>query len=202
VENDWVGARTGLLDQLASLFGRERHAILIDMRVLDLVPVPLDLRGHRLATLDSGVSRDVAASGYNERRAECRAACAALGIESLSDASPEDARRLPEPLAGRVRHVGSENARVEVMAEALRSGEIAEVARLLDASHRSLRDDYDCSVPAVERTVERAKAAGAIGARLMGGGFGGQVLALFPPGTPLPEGALPVTAGPGARVLV
>jgi galactokinase len=201
VENEWVGARTGLLDQLASLFGERGRAIRIDMRSLAVAPVPLELGGHRLATLDSGTQREVSASGYNERRAECAAAREALGLGSLRDACPEDARRLPEPLGRRLRHVVSENGRVEGMVEALDRGEPERAGRLLDASHRSLRDDYDVSVPAVESTVEQARAAGAVGARMVGGGFGGHVLALFPPGVELPAGARPVAPGPGARLL-
>jgi galactokinase len=84
---------------------------------------------------------------------------------------------------------------------ALRAGDLEEVGRLLDASHASLRDDYEASVPAVEDTVAALKAAGAAGARMVGGGFGGSVLGLLPPGTALPEGAVAVAPGPPARVL-
>ena len=201
VESRWVGAQTGLLDQLASLCGRRSQALRIDMRGPTLSHVPLDLEGWRLATLPSGVRREIGASGYNERRAECRAACAALGVAALRDARADDARRLPDPLGRRVRHVLSENERVDVMVEALRHRDPAAAARLLDASHASLRDDYDASVPGVELAVVRAKAAGARGVRMVGGGFGGRVLALFPPEIRLPDDALPVSAGPSARLL-
>ena len=93
----------------------------------------------------------------------------------------------------------SENARVDATVDALRAGDLEAVGRLLDASHASLRDDYEASVPEVEATVERLKAAGAAGARMMGGGFGGAVLALFPPGAALPDGATVVAPGPPAR---
>ena len=201
VENDWVGQRTGLLDQMASLHGEAGHALRLDMRSLSVEPVPLRLAGHTLATIDSGAPRSLADSGYDERRTECERAARELGVDSLRDARAGDAERLPEPLAGRVRHVVSENARVEEMVAALRSADLAAAGRLLDASHRSLRDDFAASVPEVEATVERARAAGAIGARIVGGGFGGHVLALFPEGVSPPAGALEVRAGPGARLL-
>jgi galactokinase len=199
IENDWCGAQTGLLDQLASLFGERGRALRIDMRGPALRAVPLALGGHVLATLDSGASRSLSASGYNERREECRAACRELGIDSLRDAPGHEG--LPEPLDRRVRHVLSENERVDATAAALEAGELGEVGRLLDASHRSLRDDYEVSVPEVERAAEACRAAGALGARIVGGGFGGSVLALFPPGAAPPPGSVRVEPGPAARLL-
>jgi galactokinase len=201
VENDWVGAPTGLLDQLASLFGLRGHAVRIDTRTLEVTAVALDLGGFTLATLDSGAEREIGASGYARRREECASAARALGVDSLREASPADAEGLPEPLAGRVRHVTTENARVDGMVDALRRADLAQAGNLLDASHASLRDDYDASVPAVEQTVEAAKAAGAIGARMVGGGFGGHVLALFAPGAEPPPGARVVRPGAAARLL-
>jgi galactokinase len=100
-----------------------------------------------------------------------------------------------------VRHVLTENARVEATAEALAAGDLPEVGRLLDASHASLRDDYEASVPEVERTVEALKNAGAAGARMVGGGFGGAVLALFGPGATPPAGSVSVAPGPPARLV-
>ena len=157
VENDWVGAETGLLDQLASLLGAEGHALRIDFATLAIERVPLDLRGWQLVTVDSGAAHEHAASGYNERRAECEAAARELGVAYLSEATPAAAERLPEPGRRRARHVLSENARVDATVEALRAGDIEAVGRLLDESHASLRDDYDASVPEVEATVERLK---------------------------------------------
>jgi galactokinase len=110
------------------------------------------------------------------------------------------AYRLEEPLADRVRHVVSENARVEESVDALSQGEMTTFGRLLNASHASLRDLFDVSTPAVEEAVGRLHAAGAIGVRLIGGGFGGSVLGLLPPGRELPLGAMEVRAGPGARL--
>ncbi len=137
--------------------------------------------------------------GYNERRAECAAACEALGIASLRDAASADG--LPDPLDRRVRHVLSENARVEATASALAAGDLERVGALLSESHASLRDDYEASVPAVEATVAALRAAGAAGARMVGGGFGGAVLALLLPGVARPAGALAVAPGAPARLL-
>jgi len=199
VENDHVGARTGLLDQLAVLCGEEGRALRIDFRDLAMDAVPLELGDWRLVTLGSGASHEHAGGGYNERRAECAAACEALGISSLRDAT--GAGGLPGPLDRRVRHVLSENARVDAMAEALAAGDLERAGALLDASHASLRDDYEASVPEVERTVAALKDAGAAGARMVGGGFGGSVLALFPPGATPPDGSVSVAPGPAARRL-
>jgi galactokinase len=201
VENDWVGAETGLLDQLASLLGAEGHALRIDFATLAIERVPLDLRGWQLVTVDSGAEHSHAASGYNERRAESEAAARDLGVEHLSAATRAAAEGLAEPGRRRARHVLSENARVDATIEALRAGDLEAVGRLLDESHASLRDDYEASVPEVEATVERLKAAGAAGARMMGGGFGGAVLALLPAAASLPAGATAVVPGPPARLL-
>jgi len=199
VENEWVGAETGLLDQIASLLSREGQVLRIDFRSLEVEPHPLELGDWQLVTLDSGAKHNIAASGYNQRRAECRAACEALGIDSLREAG--DLSALDGTLLRRARHVVSENARVDATAAALDAHDLPAVAELLDASHASLRDDYEASVPEVEATVERLKAAGAAGARMVGGGFGGSVLALLGPGVAPPDGALVVTPGAPARLL-
>ncbi|MBL7487931.1 galactokinase [Frankia sp. AgB1.9] len=243
VENTWVGARTGLLDQTASLFGRPGHALRLDIRALTaggegapspvaepagpgaragravprppgrwlsgpagrpvpgIEPVRLDLGRWRLVTVDSGVRHAIAASGYNTRREECARACELLGISSLRDADEDAPDRLPEPLGRRVRHVLEENERVRRAVVALRAGDLPELGRLLDASHASLRDLYEVSVPAVEETVARLAADGAAGARLVGGGFGGSVLALFPPGKRPPAEALRVVPGGPGRLV-
>jgi galactokinase len=201
IEHDWVGAQTGLLDQLASLYGKRDSALRIDFRSLEVRPVALDLGGFSLVTLDSGQRHANAASGYNQRRAECAQACERLGIPSLRDATLQMADRLPAPLADRARHVISANARVEAAVAALERGDLVQLGRLLDAAHASLRDHYEVSTPAVEATVERLHRAGAIGARMLGGGFGGHVLGLLPPDVRAPEGAQVVRPGPGARVL-
>ena len=201
IERDWCGQETGLLDQLASICGEDGRALRIDMRGPKIATVSLPLGDHTLVTLESGAERSLAASGYNERRAECRRAAAALGLSSLRDADPGAARTLPPPLDRRVRHVLSENARVDRAVAALGGEDLPGLGRLLDASHASLRDDYEVSVPAIEDAVRRCREAGALGARIMGGGFGGSVLALFAPGAALPEHALPVAPRAGARLL-
>jgi galactokinase len=201
IENEWTGARTGLLDQLSSLCGERDHALRIDFRSLDVRPVELQLGEYRVVTLDSGEHHANAASGYNQRREECARACAELGIESLRDATLEMAARLPAPLDRRARHVITENDRVEQAVAALERGELAALGPLLDASHASLRDCYEISTPAVEATVQRLRDAGAIGARIVGGGFGGHALGLMAPDATPPDGALEMRPGPGARLL-
>ncbi len=201
VENNWVGAHTGLLDQLASLLGQAEHALRIDFRTLEVRPVPLRTGAWSLVTVPSGERHSLAASGYNERRHECERARAELGLDSLREACLDDLDRLPGPLDRRVRHVIEENARVDATVEALERRDLAAVGSLLDASHASLRDLYDCSTEAVEQTVARLAQGGAAGARMMGGGFGGHVLALLPPDARLPHDARPVAAAAGARLL-
>ncbi len=202
VENDWVGAQTGLLDQIASLFGEADRALQIDFRSLSVRPVALSLGDCRLITLDSGEAHTHAGSGYNDRRRECAEAAERLGVESLRDATLEMASGLPAPLSLRVRHVVSENDRVREAVVALERADMDDLGRLLDASHASLRDCYEVSTPAVEAAVQRCRRAGALGARIMGGGFGGSVLALLPADASPPEGAVEVRPGPGARVSV
>lgn len=201
VENRWVGAQTGLLDQLAALCGRRGAGLRIDFRNLDVQPVPLELGAWRLVILDSGELRGNASSGYNERRNECAAACAALGVGSLRDVTEVELGRIGDPLRRRVRHVLAENSRVEAGVAALRAGDLAALGALLDESHASQRDLYEVSTPAVEAAVGRLREAGAAGARLIGGGFGGHVLGLLPPGIVPPPGAVEVRPGPGALVL-
>jgi galactokinase len=207
VENDWVGARTGLLDQLASLCGRRDSALRIDFRSLQVTPVALDLGDWSLVTLDSGESHANAGggggdaeTGYNQRRAECARACAELGVTALRDATLDQAAGLPWPLRGRAEHVIRDDQRVDETITALADGDLPRVGELLDEAHASLRDLFEISTPAVEATVRTLRDAGAAGARLVGGGFGGHVLGLLPPGTVPPPGAVPVAPGPGAHL--
>ncbi|MBV8217917.1 MAG: galactokinase [Solirubrobacterales bacterium] len=200
IENEWVGAQTGLLDQIASLCGRVERALRIDFRSLDVRLVALELGDFSLVTVDSGEKHMHAGSGYNERRAECAEACRRLGVPSLRDATLAMAESLPAPLSWRARHVITENERVDAAVVALSFGDMNELGTLLDASHASLRDCYEVSTPAVEETVRRCKRAGALGARIMGGGFGGHVIALLPPDARGLEGAVEVRPGDGARV--
>ena len=201
VENEWAGAQTGLLDQLTSLYGAQDMAMKIDFQTLHVDPAPLRLDGWRLATLDTGERRANATSGYNQRRAECAQACELLGVRSLREASWDAVERLPSPLRGRARHVLSDNQRVDTAVAALRAGDLPALGELLNASHTSLRDDLEVSTPAVEAAVRRMLEAGAAGARLLGGGFGGSVLGLLPPDVAVPDGAREVHPCAGARVL-
>jgi len=201
IEHDWVGAQTGLMDQIASLFGEQDKAVLIDFRELTIEPVPLVLGGYELVTLDSGQAHSNAASGYNQRREECIEAAHRMGKESLRDTQIQDLHLLPDVLERRARHVMSENARVVQSVAALRKGDLGSLGRLLDESHASLRDDFEISTDAVEAAVKRLKGAGAIGARLLGGGFGGNILGLMPPDAVLPEGTRVVHPSAGARVI-
>lgn len=201
VENVWAGAQTGLLDQLSSLYGEQSRAMLLDFRTLAVEQEPLELNGWKLATLDSGERRSNASSGYNERRAECARACELLGVASLRDADRAAVERLPAPLRERARHVLGDNERVLAAAAALRAQDMPALGELLNASHRSMRDDFEASTPAVEATVARMLQAGAVGARMVGGGFGGSVLGLLPPRAAAPDGAREVAPCAGARIL-
>ena len=201
VENRHAGVATGLLDQITSLYGVADAAVRIDFALLGIEEVPLHLRGWTLAVVDSGERRVLGDSQYGTRREECARACAALGVASLRDADPGAARGLPAPLDRRARHVLEENARVDDAVAALRAGDLPALAAAINGSHRSLRDLYDASTAAVEATVGGLLAAGAAAARMIGGGFGGHVLGLFPPGVAPPAGAVTVTPSPGARLL-
>jgi galactokinase len=201
VESQWAGVQTGLLDQLASLYGQPHAALLIDFSELRIEAVPLRLDGWRLAVVDSGERHSLASSGYNQRRAECRQAAELLGVPLLSEAAVDDLALLPEPLRSRAEHVLSENQRVLAAVRAVRDGELGALAALLNASHASLRDRFEVSTDAVERTVAQLLEAGAAGARLIGGGFGGAVLGLFAPSAAMPAHTLEVRPAAGARLL-
>ena len=200
VENDWVGAHTGLLDQLAALCGTDGHALRIDFRTLDIEPVPLDLGDWQLVTLDSGAAHEHAGGGYNERRAECRAGARAARARQPARRRPPTTD-LPEPLNRRVRHVLTENARVDATIEALRAGDLEAVGELLDASHASLRDDYEASVPEVEATVGRSRTRAPPARGWSAAASAAQCSRCSRPGARLPPGALAVAPGPAARRL-
>lgn len=191
-ENIAVGAPTGIMDQSASLLGVRDHAVFLDCRSLEaqVVPLGLDEAGLVILVIDTGVKHSHATGGYGERRAACERGAAALGVESLRDVSVADLARARELLDDvtyrRVAHVVTENQRVLDTVDTLRgvgsdegapSGPLA-IGELLDASHRSMRDDFEISVPELDLAVETAVSAGAIGARMTGGGFGGAAIAL------------------------
>jgi galactokinase len=207
IERRWASIQSGLLDQLAAICGERERAMLIDFRSLEIRRVGLQLEGHIFVILDSGTSHSnssteegLAAVGYNRRRTECATACDLLGLTSLRDARASVVPSLPAPLARRVRHVIGENDRVTDTVRALGMSDFLRVGELLNESHASLRDCYEVSTPAVEDTVRRLLDAGALGARVLGGGFGGYVLGMMPPGVDAPAGALSVFPGPGANV--
>jgi galactokinase len=185
-ENDFVGAPTGGLDQLAALYATADHALFCDMRALHTEQVPFELTDHGLTVLvvDTRAAHAHAGGEYGERRAGCERAAALLGVRSLRDITPDDLdgalARLPDDELRRyTRHVVTENARVLATVERLRAHEYEEAGRLLTASHASLRDDYRVTIPELDVAVEVLLGAGALGARMTGGGFGGSVIALL-----------------------
>lgn len=206
VENEWAGARTGLLDQLSSLYGRAGEAMLIDFQSLAVQPTPLRLDGWRLVTLDTGERRENANSGYNQRRRECAQTCELLGVRSLREVDERridrarESGELPQSLYRRAKHVLGDNRRVGEAVAALRAEDLPTLARLLNESHKSLRENMEISTPTVDATVARMLREGAAGARLLGGGFGGSVLGLLPASVAVPAGACEVRPCAGARV--
>jgi galactokinase len=177
----YAGVPSGLLDQMASLCCREGHALYLDFRTLEAEAVPFDLAaaGLRLLVIDTGVHRALVGGEYAERRRSCEQAAAAVGVATLRDAALAEVEALADPLLRRrARHVVSENQRVVDTVELLRAGRLAGVGPLLTASHVSLRDDYQVSCPELDVAVEAVLAAGGLGARLTGAGFGGCAIAL------------------------
>ena len=185
-ENVAVGAPTGIMDQSASLLGERDAVVFLDCRTLEsqVVPLGLEEAGLEIVIIDTGVSHDHATGGYAERRASCEAGAAALGVEALRDVTIDDLDRARELLDDvtfrRVRHIVTEDQRVLDTVRTLREQGPEAIGDLLDASHRSMRDDFEISVPELDLAVETAQANGAIGARMTGGGFGGAALALVP----------------------
>ncbi len=186
-ENEVAGAPTGGMDQSAALRCREGSALLLDCRDGSTEHVPVDLAagGHVLLVTDTRAEHALADGQYGRRREACERAAAALGVASLrevgEDELDEALARLPdEELVRRTRHVVTEIGRVRAVVAALRADDLAEVGRLFDASHASLRDDYEVSCAELDASVEAARAAGALGARMTGGGFGGSSVALVP----------------------
>ncbi len=181
-ENGFVGLRSGIMDQLASACGVRDHALLIDCRSEELTPVPIPAEA-AIVVADSGVKHELSGSAYNDRRAESEEAARLLGVPTVRDVSADDfARRggeLPELLRRRARHVVTENARVLATVSALRAGDLREAGALMNASHDSLRDDYEVSAPELDSLVDAARAVdGVYGARMTGGGFGGSIVVL------------------------
>ncbi|HUR73868.1 MAG TPA: galactokinase [Sporichthya sp.] len=181
-ERDVVGAPVGIMDQAVSLLARAEHALFLDCRTGDTEQVPLGLAaaGLELLVMDTRVSHSHATGAYGERRRECADAAEALGKKTLRDATEPELEKLDPLLRRRARHVVTENARTLAARELLRAGRLRDLGPLLTQSHLSLRDDFEVSVPELDLAVEAAKKAGALGARMTGGGFGGSALALVP----------------------
>ena len=190
-ENQFVGVNCGIMDQFISLLGAENHALLIDCRSLgyELVPFPANAA---LVIGNTKASRSLAGSAYNQRRQECESGVAALhavlpGIRALRDvtsAQLETHHALLDPTVyRRCRHVVSENERVLQTVEALKRGDLARVGEMMNASHESLRNDYEVSSEALDIMVAAMRSTpGCYGARLTGAGFGGCAVALVDPG--------------------
>jgi galactokinase len=185
-ENDYVGAPTGLLDQLAALFGRPVTALLIDFRDLTVTPVPFDpdADGVALLLIDSRARHAHAGGEYAARRASCERAAAALGASSLREVQERGPAALAKVTdqvdARRARHVLTENTRVLDFVAALSDSDFAEAGRIFTASHASMRDDFGITTEHLDLIADGAVRAGALGARMTGGGFGGCVIALVP----------------------
>jgi galactokinase len=187
-EREFVGVQCGIMDQFISANGRADRALFLDTRSLDYEAVPLPGEGVTLVVGDTNKRRGLVASEYNQRRAECEQAVVILkvflpGIKALRDVSETDftkfEERLPETVRKRARHVVTENERVLQSVRALKSGEIEEFGRLMDASHVSLRDDFQVSCRELDVMVEAAQSVpGVYGARMTGAGFGGCTVSL------------------------
>jgi galactokinase len=190
-ENEFVGMGCGIMDQFIACHGAAGHALLIDCRSLDRRPVPID-PGARLVICNTMVHHEHAGGEYNLRRQDCEEGVRLLaealpGIAALRDVGPDElaahADLLPDTIHRRCRHVVTENARTVAAADALEAGDMAEVGRLMSASHVSMRDDFEISCPEVDAMVElNAAVEGVWGARMTGGGFGGCTISLVEQG--------------------
>ncbi|GAB4504739.1 MAG: galactokinase [Anaerolineales bacterium] len=184
-ENRWVGVQCGIMDQMACAASQETHALFLDCRSLDYEHVPLP-QGGAIVVLDTSTRRGLVASAYNERRAQCEAAAHFFGVPALRDVSIHEFEErgtrkdgLDEVAWKRARHIVSENERVLQAVQAMRQGDMARLGALFDASHVSLRDDFEVSSAALDLIVAAAQAHPACyGARMTGAGFGGCAVAL------------------------
>ena len=185
-ENDYVGAPTGLMDQLASLYGEPRRALMIDFLNVSVRTVPFDpgAAGIALLLINSHAPHQHAGGEYAARRASCERAAANLGAGSLRDVQDRGEavlRGVKDPIdARRARHILTENQRVADVVSALGESDFAGVGRIFTASHASMRDDFEITTTHIDLIADTAVHAGALGARMTGGGFGGCVIALVP----------------------
>ncbi|MET4099265.1 galactokinase [Agrococcus sp. UYP10] len=184
VENEVVGAPTGTLDQSAVLLAERDHAVLLDFRAdtAEQVPLGFEAAGLEILVIDSLVRHDHATGGYGERRRECEEAARIAGVPTLREIAVDDveawADRMPAHVHRRMRHIVTDTDRAARVAALVRDGRPREIGPILTDGHVSQRDDFEDSVPAIDAAVEAALAAGSLGARLTGGGFGGAAIAL------------------------
>ena len=183
-ENEAVGAPTGIMDQMATMLGQADAAVFLDCRTLETRSIPLGFAeaGLEVLVIDTGVKHAHSTGGYRERRESCERGAAALGVPALRDVTVEDLPRAGELLDDvdfrRVRHIVTENQRVLDTVAVLAERGPRAIGDLLVASHASMRDDFEISIPELDTTVDTALAHGAVGARMTGGGFGGAAIAL------------------------
>ncbi len=178
-EREFVGVRCGVMDQFTAVFGKKDHAIFLDTSTLNYEYVPLELKDFELALVDSNTKHELSSSEYNKRREECEAVLNKLGKGSFRQVTYEDLPKLDDVLRRRARHVLDENKRVSLAVRALKRSEFALLGSLLFESHVSLRDLYEVSCDETDFIVGFLKGElGILGARMVGGGFGGSILVL------------------------
>lgn len=181
-ESEWVGVKIGIMDQLVSALGKKDHAIFLDCRSLayEFIPIPKNLS---LVVMDTNTRRSLSHSDYNQRHGEVSSAASQLGLKTLRDIIPSQLpwikNKLPPTLYQRAKHVVTENHRVNAFVKAMKNNQLNEMGNLINASHTSLRDDFEVSSDALNAVVQIAQETDdCLGARMMGAGFGGCALAL------------------------
>lgn len=185
VENQYIGVNCGIMDQFSVANGREGHAMLLNCETLDYQLIPFEMKDHVLVIMNTNKRRELADSKYNERRAECDKALELLNTvnhyKNLCEADMEQVGKLikEQVLIKRVRHVVSENQRVIASVEVLKKGDLAKFGSILDASHASLKEDYEVTGKELDAIVSAAQHfEGCLGARMTGAGFGGCAIAI------------------------
>ena len=184
-ENEYVGMPCGIMDQSVSIMGKAGSALLLDCRDLSTESIPFSVAdaGLELLIIDTQAHHALVDGGYAERRASCESAAVKLGVKSMRELTMEhllaEKDKLSEVEFIRARHAVSEISRVLATVESLKGGDFEEVGALINQSHNSLRDDYAVSCPELDLAVEAARSAGALGSRMVGGGFGGSAIALL-----------------------
>lgn len=186
IENEFVGAHVGIMDQMACSLAKTGEALFLDTQDLSFEQIPLDPKKMDLVVINSGLSHQHSDGGYNQRRAECEEACRLLGVKQLRALGVNDLKKLdplPETLKRRARHVITENQRVHDAVKAIRENDLVQLGKLFQESHASMRDDYQVSIPEIDLLVEICcQMPEVYGARLTGGGFGGSIVAITKPG--------------------